>query len=156
MRKYSLVAGVLALSVLASPAAAHHKPGHDGGPPHSSGAKKEDKGHGHGLRLGQVARGGLDDAQVDALADELRACLDDGDDLRELRRGQVKHLARIAGLSKHDLQQHRGDDLDALADRLRGRLADEDLLEDLSLGKVVQVAHSCGITTRELADLLDD
>jgi hypothetical protein len=137
----------------------------------NKGERDDDKQSDHGAGLGRLVRGELDEDRADDLADELRDCLNE-DDLEDMRGGQVKHLARAAGLSKHELKEILAEDdepgrglgrlardglsegqADNVADELRDRLEAEDL-EDLKVGHLLQAAHACGITTHELKELL--
>lgn len=145
-------------------------------PGRGKGDRKDEKAGGAGREghpgLGGLARGGLTDDQANDLAADLRDCLSD-DDVEDMRLGQVKRLARAAGLSTHDLKRLlAGEDDDAprgLGRLVRGGLSEEqaddvakelrdgleaDDLEGLKLGKVLKAAHACGITTDELKKLL--
>jgi hypothetical protein len=185
----AILASVLGVLVVAAPASAHHKSDHHGGPDkglasHSEKNKpNKDEKHGwedqlksdasqhSGLHLGQRVHS-LIDNQANELADELEDCTTD-DNLREMRLGQIKHLAHAAGLSTGELKDllgsdtHRSglgwlirnglesDEAEDLEDALRDGLESSDL-QQLSVGRLLQAAHACGLTTSELVELLRD
>jgi len=171
----AILAGFLGLLVVATPVSAHHRSGHEGGPPKESASQaqsnkqnKDDKqnkkdtedqdekkqgedGENSGLHLGQLVRN-LDDSP-NALASEFRNCAEE-DNLRDMNRGEIKRLARAAGLSTQNLKNRLdSDDLDDLEESLDNRFEANDI-RGLSVGKLLQAAHACGMTTSELADEL--
>ncbi|MDP8924556.1 MAG: hypothetical protein M3O34_17005 [Chloroflexota bacterium] len=138
---------------------------------------------GNGVGLGLLVNGRLDDDQAnelaDDLADEFANCLNDGDEVENMRVGQIKHLARVAGLSIDDVKEALADEesdedlgldrlvreeLDDGADELADALGAgiEDSLEDgedldrIKLGHLLQAARACGITTQEIKEMLRD
>ena len=171
-----------AAGVRDGPAAAHAAPGTAAAWAGVATAAKPDKpGRGQGDRgddksVGAKREGhpgALTDDQADDLAAELRECVT-ADDVEDMRLGQVKRLARAAGVSTHELKELLAGDDDGprglgrlvrgglseeqagdVSDELRDRLDGEDL-EDLKLGKALKAARACGITTEELRELLAD
>jgi len=174
----AVLVGFLALLVVAAPVSAHHRPGHDGGPPEGSKShannkqnKDNDENNGQGLHLGRSLQN-LSDGQADKLADEFRDCTDTGD-LQDMKLGQIMRLSHAAGIGNAQLKDllSSGDgpgrglgrllrdglssgEADDLRNALRNGLESGDL-DDLAVGKLMQAARACDLTPQELADLLD-
>jgi hypothetical protein len=175
----AVLVGFLAVLVVAAPVSAHHRPGHDGGPPEGSKShanNKQNKGDdeknsGQGLHLGRSLQN-LTDGQADKLADEFKDCTDTGD-LRDMKLGQIMRLSHAAGIGNAQLKDllssddgpGRGlgrlirngissDEAEDLRNALREGLESGDL-DDLPVGKLMQAAKACDLSPHELADLLD-
>lgn len=175
----AVLVGFLAVLVVAAPVSAHHRPGHDGGPPEGSKSHANNKpnkdndenNNGQGLHLGRSLQN-LTDGQADKLADEFKDCTDTGD-LQDMKLGQIMRLSHAAGIGNAQLKDllssddgpGRGlgrlirngissDDAEDLRNALRNGLESGDL-DDLSVGKLMQAAKACDLSPQELADLLD-
>jgi hypothetical protein len=175
----AILAVLVATLVLTTSVSAHHKPGHDGGPPNKSDSQSnksekhangENSPHGQGLQLGRLVRD-LSGNESEALEDELDDCTT-VDDLKDMRLGQIKRLSHAAGLSTQDLKDvldsddgsHAGlgrlirdglesDEANDLQDKLRDGLESDDL-QKLSVGKLLQAMRACGVTPAEVAELI--
>jgi hypothetical protein len=175
----AIVAVLIATLVLTSSVSAHHKSGHNGGPPNKSDsqsnksekhANDENGQHGKGLQLGLLVRD-LSGDEANALENELDDCTT-VDSLQDMRLGQIKRLSHAAGMSTQELKDalslddgsHAGlgrlmrdhlesDEAEELQRGLRDGLQSEDL-QELRLGKLLQAMRACGFTPSDVAELI--